>query len=112
MPLAVVPRPSVNVWHVPCAKRLRSRGAFFCRDRPAAERRHNDSTPHGSAAIAGSSPALRFPWLIGGAVVFVGSILAVLFLLFAARERASMLWGISAFLANVACFSTFFAGIP
>src|SRR3990170_8797907 len=66
---AVVPRPSVNVWHVPCAKRLRSRGAFFCRDRPAAERRHNDSTPHGSAAIAGSSPALRFPWLIGGAVV-------------------------------------------
>ena len=36
--------------------------------------------------------------LLSGAVVFVGSILAVLFLLFAARERASMLWGISAFL--------------
>jgi len=50
--------------------------------------------------------------LLSGAVVFVGSILAVLFLLFAARERASMLWGISAFLANVACFATFLAGIP
>ena len=48
----------------PFAERLRARGAFFCRDRPAAGKRHNDSTPHGSAAIAGSSPALRFPWLI------------------------------------------------
>jgi hypothetical protein len=55
---------------------------------------------------------LEFGILLSGVVVFVGSILAVIFLLFAARERASILWGISAFLANVVCFATFLAGIP
>ena len=50
--------------------------------------------------------------LLSGSVVFVGSILAVLFLLFAARERTSMLLGISALLANVVCFATFLTWIP
>ena len=52
---------------LPCAKCLRSRGAFFAATalRPARWQVHNGLTPHGSAAIAGFSPSLRYPWLGG-----------------------------------------------
>jgi len=40
------------------------RNITWCRDRPAAGKRHNGSTLGPYPAIAGSSPALRYPWLI------------------------------------------------
>ncbi|MCK7466907.1 MAG: hypothetical protein MZU91_01325 [Desulfosudis oleivorans] len=39
---------------------------LLCPDRPAAGKRHNGSTLGPYPAIGGSSPALRYPWLIGG----------------------------------------------